>query len=340
MLSRILSQAPDIEVVGQAKDPYEARELIIAYSPNVIILDVEMPRMDGITFLTKLMAHYPVPVIMCSGVAPESSTTALKAIELGAIDVVSKPKSGGAQALERLGMDLSNKIRAAAVASRPRRRVNTPAPPQPTSFRSATGLDPSRYFIAIGASTGGTEAIRHLLEHMPADAPPIAIVQHMPEGFTNSFANRLNECCPLDVTEAVGGEVLQSGKAILARGGRQMRIKKIGPQWKIDLGETEPYNRHCPSVCVLFDSVAKVMGDRAVGILLTGMGADGAKGLLHMKESGALTFGQDQASCVVYGMPKAANDLGAVGHQAPPEEIPKVMLQQMRSKHGKVAARI
>ena len=330
MLSRVLAEEPDIQVVGGAKDPYEARELIITYRPDVILLDIEMPRMDGLTFLTKLMAHYPVPVIMCSGAAPASSAVALKAIELGAIDVVSKPTGGGNQALRQLGADLAEKIRAAAIAKSP--------PPIPAAATSATesfhaaGLDPQRYLVAVGASTGGTEAIRQMLGLMPEDCPPIVMVQHMPEGFTRSFADRLDQLSRITVQEAADGDVLVPGKAFLARGGVQMSVQVSGGKWRIAYGTSEPVNRHCPSVDVLFDSVARCPGRQLVGVLLTGMGADGAKGMLNLRRNGAITIAQDQRSSVVYGMPKVAVELGAVQHQSTPAGVTRVIIQALRSK--------
>lgn len=331
MLCRVLSEADDIEVVGGAKDPYEARELIIQYRPDVIILDVEMPRMDGLTFLTKLRAHYPVPVIICSGVTPANSRAALEAMERGAVDVVAKPATGGSSALARLGEDLAEKVRAAAIAAPARPKIPASAANAPPSLRAA-GLDSNRFLVAIGASTGGTEAIKNLLSHVPADFPPVVIVQHMPEGFTRSFAERLDQFSPLTVTEAVDGDLLKSGRAVLGRGGVQMSVVVVGARWCVSYGSDELVNRHCPSVDVLFNSVAKRAGRRAVGILLTGMGADGAKGLLNMRNAGAITFAQDQKSCVVYGMPKVAVDLGAAMHTAPPAEMPRGVVQALRQR--------
>ncbi len=338
ILTRVLSDESDIRVVGGAKDPFEARDLIIEHRPDVIILDIEMPRMDGLTFLKKLRAHYPVPVIMCSGVAPANSQAALDAIEFGAIDLVAKPKAGGSAALARLGEVLADKIRAAAVALPPR-------PPEikinrrtPSSFVGA-GLDPKRYIVAIGASTGGTQAIQDVLSKFPADCPPVVMVQHMPVGFTSSFADRLNEQCALTVTEAVDGQVLEPGLALLARGDAQMRVRFTGDRWRAVYGETDPVNRHCPSVDVLFDSIAEARwSGRPVGVILTGMGGDGAKGLLNMRRAGALTVGQDQRSCVVYGMPKVAADLGAVEHVTRPRDVPRTIMAALK-RGAEVAAR-
>ncbi len=331
ILSRELSSHEGISVIGGAKDPYEARELIIQFRPDVIVLDIEMPRMDGLTFLRKLRVHYPVPVIMCSGVAPASSRAALEAIESGAVDVVAKPTTGGRDAMRRLGEELADKIRAAAIAMSHRPAIPASASAKPSSFRKA-GLDPSRYLIALGASTGGTEAIHKFLQHVPADFPPIAIVQHMPEGFTASFAGRLDQLSLPRVSEAADGDVLRPGQALLARGGIQMSVRLVAQTRRISLGTRELVNRHCPSVDVLFDSVASVVGRQAVGVLLTGMGADGARGLLKMRQAGALTFAQNRESCVVYGMPKEAVENGAAQATAPPQRIPQLIVEKLRDQ--------
>ena len=329
MLTRVLSNESDITVVGGAPHPYAARELILKDRPDVVILDIEMPRMDGLTFLRKLMKHFPLPVIMCSGVAPANSRAALDAIEAGAIDVVAKPSTGGSKALARLGMELADKVRAAAIAGTGRSAPRIAPTAAPASFR-AVGLDPHRYLVTIGASTGGTEAIKELLSHVPADFPAVAMVQHMPEGFTRSFAERLNQFSALTVSEAVDGESLEPGKALLARGGVQMAVIGTAGHWRIRYGDDEPVNRHCPSVDVLFDSAAKRAGGRTVGVLLTGMGADGAKGLLNLRRAGATTVAQDEGSCVVYGMPKVAADLGAAQHTASPAQIPSLLLRALK----------
>lgn len=331
ILRQVLSGEAGIQVVGEAKDPYEARECILQHRPDVIILDIEMPRMDGITFLQRLMTHYPVPVIMCSGAAQANSEAALKALEIGAIDVVGKPARGGSAALRLLGEELSEKVRAAAIAIKRAPRPAVAKPRESSSFR-ASGLDPARYLVAIGASTGGTEAIKDLLSHVPADFPPVVMTQHMPEGFTKSFAGRLDQFSPLKVSEAVDGDLLAPGKGVLARGGIQMMVRGTTGQWRIQYGTDELVNRHCPSVDVLFDSVARVAGRNAVGILLTGMGADGAKGLLKMYQAGAVTIAQDSKSSVVYGMPKVAVEIGAVQASASPAEIPALVLQMLRKR--------
>ncbi|MCB9849226.1 MAG: chemotaxis response regulator protein-glutamate methylesterase [Phycisphaerales bacterium] len=336
IFQRVLSTYPDIQVVGEAKDPYEARELIIKHRPNVIILDIEMPRMDGLTFLKKLHAHYPVPVIMCSGLTRENSRLALEAMAAGAVDVVAKPNSGGSAALKLLGEDLAEKIHAAAVASSPAPVVpGSAAAPTggPKSFRDA-GINPARYLVMIGASTGGTEAVNLLLQNTPADFPPVAIVQHMPEGFTKSFAERLNSHSQMTVSEAVDGDELVVGRAFVARGGIQMSMVSRAGKYILRYGTSEPVNRHCPAVDVLFDSVAKTAARRTVGIILTGMGADGARGLLNLREAGAITtIAQTEKSCVVYGMPKVAVELGGAVQQGAPAEIPGMVLAALK-KHS------
>ncbi len=324
-LARVLSKESDIEVVGGACDPFEAREIIISSRPDVIILDIEMPRMDGITFLGKLREHYPVPVIMCSGVAPANSAAALRAIELGAIDIVAKPSRGGSENLRRLGEELADKIRAAAIAM-------SPPPPIPAHARRGTpqsfrecGIDPDQFLVVIGASTGGTEAIKDLLSHVPADFPPIAIVQHMPQGFTRSFAERLDGFSAMTVSEATDGETLRAGHAVVAPGGTQMAVTGTRGHWRVVYGSNEPFNRHCPSVDVLFDSAVKCAGKIAVGVLLTGMGADGANGLCTLRRSGAITVAQSAKSCVVYGMPKVAIEMGGAEHIAAPPDVPGII---------------
>ena len=336
LLTKALSSEPGIQVVGAGKDPYEARDLIIQHRPEVILLDIEMPRMDGLTFLGKLMEHYPVPVIMVSGVAPTHGRVALEAIELGAIDVVAKPNSGGSAAMRQVGEELAEKIRAATVARRP-----PPVIPVVSSAQAsfvAAGLDPDRHLVAIGASTGGTDAVKQLLAHAPADFPPTVIVQHMPEGFTKSFAERLNECGPLTVREAEDGDVLGRGQALLGRGGVQMRVYEAGRTWRVSYGETTLTNRHCPSVNVLFDSVAEAAGASAIGILLTGMGDDGATGLLNMRRAGAITATQSERSCVVYGMPKVAVQLGASQHTGLPSDMPRIVRRALLDRATEPAA--
>lgn len=329
VLRQVLSGKEGIEVVGGAKDPFEAREFIITHRPDVIILDVEMPRMDGLTFLRKLQVHYPVPVIMCSSLTPANSQPALDALEFGAVDVVAKPNSGGSAALRQLGEDLAEKVQAAAQAIRRKPPAPASPPPLPAGCRSQ-GIDPAQHLVAVGASTGGTEAIRALLARTPADFPPIVITQHMPEGFTHAFAERLNRLSALHVSEAVDGVALSPGMAVVARGGVQMMADGAPGRWRVRLGTDELVNRHCPSVDVLFDSVVRAAGRHAVGILLTGMGADGASGLLRLRQAGAPTIAQNQESCVVYGMPKVAVELGAALVTAAPPDIPPLVVRMLK----------
>lgn len=327
ILTRVLQGFPDITVVGGATDATEARDMILQHRPNVVVLDLELPRIHGLTFLRKLKLHYPVPVIVCSGVAPTNSEMAMKAIELGAIDVVAKPNAGGSEAMRHLATDLAEKIRAAYVAM----PVPPPLPPatnRVTSFRAA-GVDPSRWLIAVGASTGGTDAIKEFLSHMPADSPGIAIVQHMPPNFTNAFAQRLSTLCPLNVSEAQGGELLTPGVAVVARGGVQMKVIQSGRGWQTQVCGEERVSGHAPSVDFLFDSVADAAGHQAVAVLLTGMGADGARGMLKLRRAGGRTFAQNRESCVVYGMPKVAADLGAVEEVGPPADIPAMIVKAL-----------
>lgn len=332
-----LSNEPGISAVGGASNPREARQLIIVARPDVIILDAELPQNGGPALLKKLSAYYPVPVIMCCAPPPHGHIDAMRALELGATDVLPKPKARGGTELQRFAVQVADKVRAAAVAiKRPR-----PVPTVQTAAASFSraGLDPNRYLVAIGASTGGTEAIKTIMERVPSDFPPVAIVQHMPEGFTRTFACRLDQYSRLTVTEAIDGEYLISGKALLARGGQQMGIDGVSRKWSIAYGGDGLVNRHCPSVDHLFYSIAERAGRSAIGVLLTGMGSDGAKGLLAMRKAGALTIGQDQRSCVVYGMPKVAADLGAVHHQAPPERIPELIVRELHARDIKGSQR-
>ncbi len=340
VLTRVLAEQDDIHVVGGARNTAEARELILAHRPDVIVLDIQMYNGDSLTFLRKLAIHYPVPVIACSEPTEAGHEAGVRAVELGAIGVVTKPRSITGRTLHRWSEDLVQTIRAAAASRPPAPPLPTTAAGQPPLFRDAD-LDPGRYLVLIGASTGGTEALRQILRITPPDFPPIAIVQHMPEGFTASFARHLDAQSPLKVSEAIDGELLKPGQAFIARGGRQMRIVHRHPEPQIACGETEPVNRHCPSVDVLFDSALKIVNRKLVGVLLTGMGADGARGLLRLRQAGALTIGQDQQSCVVYGMPKVAADLGAVQIQCPPADIPGTIVRALRAAgntHHAVAA--
>ncbi len=333
LLSDQLAAFDDIEVVGTAVDPYAAREKIVRLQPDVITLDLEMPRMDGLTFLAKLMRHYPLPVIVVSSVTPKNSEAAVRALSLGAIDIVCKP--GSAYTVPDVGMHLVRAIRAAAGA-RVRLPVTTPASgipavgvrtPDVTPDTFLSSIRTTHKLIAIGASTGGTKAIETVLTRMPSTSPGIAIVQHMPPGFTASFAARLNTLCAIEVREACDGDVVAPGVALIAPGGHHLVIQQSGAQWLARVRDGPQVHHQRPAVDVLFQSVARCAGRNAVGALLTGMGADGAKGLLAMRQAGAHTIAQDEASCVVFGMPKEAIQMDAAEQILPLSRIADALIQ-------------
>ena len=302
VLSEELSRFDDIEVVGTAPDPYVAREKLLTLNPDVITLDIEMPRMDGLSFLAKLMAHRPTPVVIVSSVAQEHSETAMRALALGAVEVVSKP--GSAYSVPEVATTLVRAIRAAA-----RAKVRAPAPTAERVSRPPV-FETTNRIIAIGASTGGTIAIERVLSGMPAQSPGIVIVQHMPQHFTKAFADRLNGICPMDVREAKDGDPVLPGLALIAPGDKHMLLQRDGARYVVSVKDGPRVHHQRPAVDVLFHSVARCAGKNAVGALLTGMGADGAKGMVALKESGAHTIAQDEASCVVFGMPNEAIKLG------------------------------
>ncbi|MDT3707324.1 MAG: chemotaxis response regulator protein-glutamate methylesterase [Thiobacillus sp.] len=317
VLTRTLGRDSDIVVVGTAQDPIEAREKIKALDPDVVTLDIEMPNMNGLAFLDRLMRLRPLPVVMVSTLTTKGASEALLALELGAVDFVAKPNAGLAGGLEAFGENLRQKVRAAA-HSDVRGRAMRVVPPQ---VRLRTAAAPQGSAIAIGASTGGVEAIRVILSDMPADCPPIVIAQHMPAGFTARFAARLDEVTDLTVLEAEDRMPLEIGHAYVARGDYHLRVERSSGQLKCRLSQDDPASGHRPSVDVLFESVAKVVGPKAVGAILTGMGRDGASGLRLMREAGCYTVGQSQSSALVYGMPRVAFEEGAVVEQAPLEVI-------------------
>jgi len=323
LMTEIINSKPDMEVVAVAPDPLVARELIKKHNPDVLTLDVEMPRMDGLDFLERLMRLRPMPVVMVSSLTERNSEVTLRALELGAVDFVTKPKLGLRDGLLEYGDIIADKIRAAA-ASRPRQ-----APKERTYTRLAMtqSFSTTEKLILIGASTGGTEAIRHVLEPLPANSPAILITQHMPAGFTRSFVQRLDNLCAVQVHEAEDGQRVLPGHVYLAPGGvAHMKLAKSGANYIVQLEESEPVNRHRPSVDVLFHSAAKLAGKNAVGAILTGMGKDGAQGLLAMREAGAVTFAQDEASCVVFGMPREALHIGAAMEAVPLSEMSERIL--------------
>jgi len=323
-LSSALRRDPDIEVVGAAADPYEARDLIVSLRPDVLTLDVEMPRMDGITFLRKLMERFPVPTLMVSGVTPRGCALALEALEAGAVDVIEKPALAGGEALRGFGERLARLVKAAARSRRPEPRPAAPAP-APPPLPPAAGRRRDR-LIALGASTGGTEALRAVLGRMPADCPPILAVQHMPGAFTRAFADRLNRHCAIEVLEAEDGLEARPGRAIIAQGDQHLLLRRSGPGWAAETRGGEPVCRHRPSVEVLFQSFARTLGDRGLGAILTGMGRDGADGLRAMRDAGARTVAQDERSCVVFGMPKAAIKAGGAEKVVPLDRVAETLL--------------
>jgi len=328
-MTEIINSHPDMEVVAVAPDPLVARELIKQHNPDVLTLDVEMPRMDGLDFLERLMRLRPMPVVMVSSLTERNSEVTLRALELGAVDFVTKPKLGLRDGLMEYSDLIADKIRAAA-QSRPHPRQ--PAVPGTPVRRLGGVFSTTEKIIAIGASTGGTEAIRQVLEPLPANSPAILITQHMPAGFTRSFVQRLDSLCDVQVHEAEDGQRVLPGHVYLAPGGvAHMKLAKSGANYVVRLDASEPVNRHRPSVDVLFHSVAQVAGKNAVGVLLTGMGKDGAQGLLAMKQAGATTFAQDEATSVVFGMPREALHIGAADEAVPLPQISERLLKSAGS---------
>ncbi len=314
----------------------EVRERLTNDHPEVIVLDLGLHSGDPFLLLRKLRANYPVPVIVMAEQSDAGARASLRAQSLGAFDVVQRPIGCRQPAVATLAAELAQRVTAAVRLARPVRPAlgNTAASP---SFRSS-GVDNSRSIVAIGASTGGTEALATLFKRLPADFPPTVIVQHMPVGFTRSFAERLNGLSAIQVTEAADGDIVRPGCAVIARGDTHLTVRPAGHAWVVRYTDRTLVNRHCPSVDVLFDSVAVAAGARGVGVLLTGMGADGARGLLKMRQHGAVTIGQSEESCVVFGMPKEAGDLGAVQHWAPPAEIPALVLRCLQHAGQRTAA--
>ncbi len=319
-LEKELSRDPEIQVVGTAMDPFVARDKILQLQPDVITLDIEMPRMDGITFLKVLMEHRPMPVVILSSLTKAGSATALEAMEYGAVEVLSKP--GVAYSVGEMTEQLIEKIKSAAKADMSKYLALSKTPPIPRLALSKT----THRIVAIGASTGGTVALEKLLTALPSDAPGILIVQHMPEYFTKSFSDRLDSLCQIQVKEAVDGELVGPGLALVARGNKHMRLERSGASYHVTVQDGPLVGHHRPSVNVLFHSVAKTAGSNAVGVILTGMGADGAEGMVAMKAAGAINLAQDEASCIVYGMPREAVALGAVHHVLPLGKLPEAIL--------------
>lgn len=319
LLTEMINAAPDLEVVGAAPDAPAARDMIKVLNPDVLTLDVHMPKMDGLEFLERLMRLRPMPVVMVSSFTEAGSETTLKALELGAVDFIGKPRADGLKRMDEYAEELGEKIRAAKSARLRRQVMNRPASAQAAAPGRAGGSNGK--IIFVGASTGGTEAIKEFLLGVPIDCPPILIVQHMPETFTSSFARRLDGLCAPRVLESQGNEKVEPGTVYIAPGHSHLQIRRAASGYLTELLSTSPVNRHRPSVDVLFDSAASVVGRQAVGVILTGMGKDGAQGLLRMRQAGAQTLGQDEASCVVYGMPREAFLIGAVAEQCSLDEI-------------------
>jgi two-component system, chemotaxis family, protein-glutamate methylesterase/glutaminase len=330
-LAEILGKARDILVIGQVMDPIFAMAKMEKQWPDVIVLDVEMPRMDGITFLRKIMSEHPTPVIICSSLTEKGAETTMQALGAGAFAIFTKPSLGVKNYLEDASEDLVTAVRAAAgarMAKLPRTPVALGATPAKLSADAvlAPGFEAmattTEIFTAIGTSTGGTQALEFVLSALPRTCPGIVVVQHMPEKFTAAFADRLNSLCEIEVREAATGDRVLPGRALIAPGGRHMLVKRNGAQYAVEILSAPPVNRHCPSVDVLFRSAAKYGGRNARGVIMTGMGDDGARGLLEMRQAGARTIAQDEESCVVFGMPKEAIKLGGAERVASLQEIP------------------
>jgi two-component system, chemotaxis family, protein-glutamate methylesterase/glutaminase len=346
LLAEIINRQTDMCCVGAAADPLVAREMIRNLNPDVITLDIEMPRMDGLDFLSRLMRLRPMPVVMVSTLTERGADVTLKALELGAVDFVAKPKIGVADGLRQLGADITEKIRTAA-----RARVSRldAAPAAGTASGNATATKPSpmaslgrlstEKIIFLGASTGGTEATREVLTELPADCPAVMITQHMPPGFTKSYAARLDGLCRIRVAEARDGERVLPGHAYIAPGGFHLSVERSGANYVARVVDGEPVNRHKPSVEVLFDSAARVVGRNALGVMLTGMGADGARAMKTMRDAGSFNLVQDEASCVVFGMPREAIAHGAANEVLPLNRIAPRLLEWLRT-HAGVATRV
>ena len=338
MLAEIINRQSDMQCVGAAPDPLVAREMIRELNPDVITLDVEMPRMDGIDFLGKLMRLRPMPVVMVSTLTERGAETTLRALELGAVDFVAKPRLGVADGLKLLADDITAKIRVAAQAKVRRIESEDPATAQPKA--ASLGRLSTEKIIFIGASTGGTEATREVLQHLPADCPAVMITQHMPPGFTKNYAARLDGLCRMSVKEAEDGERVLPGHAYIAPGGLHLSVERSGANYICRVGDGEPVNRHKPSVEVLFRSAARVVGPNAYGVMLTGMGADGATAMRELKDAGSWNVAQDAATSVVFGMPKEAIAAGAVHEVLPLAAIAPKLLERLRTTTGAASHRV
>ncbi len=344
LLSEIINRQPDMTCIGTAADPLVAREMIRNLNPDVITLDVEMPKMDGIDFLSRLMRLRPMPVVMVSTLTERGAEVTMRALELGAIDFVAKPKIGISDGMRQLGDEITDKIRVASKARVSKlppataQAVASAASPAESTHKVVAGPPLGRLstekIIFIGASTGGTEATREVLAALPPDSPAIMITQHMPPGFTKSYAQRLNTLCRISVKEAADGERVLPGHAYIAPGGMHLSVERSGANYIARVRDGEPVNRHKPSVEVLFQSAARVAGRNAIGIMLTGMGADGARAMKEMRDAGAYNVAQDEASCVVFGMPREAIAAGACQDVLPLKKIAQHLVDHLRSTAG------
>lgn len=329
----LINSDEELSVMGSAPDPYIAVQKIAEEVPDVILLDIEMPRMDGLTFLQKIMSQHPIPVVICSSLVGDGCETSLRAIEYGAIDIITKPKMGTRLFLEESRVQICDTLKAAA-AVKPKRLIQKPVVMPKMSADvilekpvSHAMVCTTEKVIVVGASTGGTEALREFLEALPLDSPAVVIVQHMPEKFTASFAQRLDGLCRVSVKEAANGDTLMRGHVLIAPGNRHMMVKRSGARYYVEIKDGPLVSRHRPSVDVLFRSAARYAGRNAVGVIMTGMGDDGAKGMLEMKESGAVTIAQDEATSVVFGMPNEAIKQGGVDHVLPLHRIAREVLR-------------
>lgn len=334
LLTKELNKQKDIEVVGTALNPYIARDKIAKFKPDVLTLDLEMPRMDGLSFLSKLMKHHPMPVVVVSSLTPQNSENALEALRLGAVDVICKP--GSAYSTQNISRKIIQAVRAASVAKFDHNNISVPAPRKANVNGShspqARLKETTKKIIAIGASTGGTKALEVVLPALPYNIPGMIIVQHMPPVFTKSFADRLDTICKVSVKEAEDGDWIRPGQVLIAPGNYHMLVEKKGAKYYTKIKQGPPVHHHRPSVDVMFNSVAKAAGMNATGVIMTGMGADGAKGLLAMKQEGAHTIGQNEDSCVVYGMPKVAQEIGAVLETLPLSKIAEAIIARTKEK--------
>lgn len=331
VMTQILSEDPEIEVVGAAPDPYVARDKMKTLNPDVLTLDVEMPKMDGLTFLQKLMAARPMPVVMVSSLTEQGAATTMQALEAGAVDFVTKPTVDIQHGLEELAHQIKEKVKIAAQATVRKRTPPADCSEQIKSLAAQSAMiKTTDTIIAIGSSTGGTEALRELLEVLPPNMPPILMTQHMPEHFTKTFADRLNELCQIHVKEAQEGDSVIPGQALLAPGNYHMELRRSGAKYYVTLNQEPQVNRHRPAVDPMFKSVARYAGANSVGVILTGMGNDGAAGMLDMKMAGAFNLAQDEKSCVVFGMPKEAIKAGGIDKILPLSDIPSAILAHLK----------